>query len=58
MRMAGKRMFVFPVNPDAVLPDVFVDFAAFPQTTVTVDAAAIDANREAWIEAWTETVLR
>ena len=52
------QMFVFPVSPEAELPDVFVDFAAFPETAVQVDAAEIDANREAWIEAWTETVLR
>ncbi len=52
------QMFVFPVNEDAELPDVFVDYAAFPESAIQVDPIEIDANREAWIQAWTDTVLR
>lgn len=52
------RMFVFPVNGSAQLPDVFVGFAVVPERPATVDYAAIEANREAWIEAWTAEVLR
>jgi thiamine transport system substrate-binding protein len=51
------QMFVFPVNQEAELPEIFVEYAAVPDEAVQVDPAAIDANREAWIEAWTETVL-
>lgn len=52
------QMFVFPVNEEAELPELFAEFAQTPENPVTVDYAEIEANREQWIEAWTETVLR
>jgi thiamine transport system substrate-binding protein len=52
------QMFVFPVNQKAGLPDVFVKYAQIPAKPAYVSPQAIDANREAWIEAWTQTVLR
>lgn len=52
------NMFVFPVNPDAALPDVFVDFSAVPESAVLMDVDEIEANRQQWIEDWTEVVLR
>jgi thiamine transport system substrate-binding protein len=52
------QMFVFPVNPDAKLPDVFVKYAAVPENPVTLDPKDINSNREKWIQAWTETVLQ
>jgi thiamine transport system substrate-binding protein len=52
------QMFVFPSNQKAELPDVFVRFAEIPENPAYVSPEAIEANREAWIEAWTETVLR
>ncbi len=51
------QMFVFPVNQKAGLPDVFVKFAQIPAKPAYVSPEAIDANREAWIEAWTQAVL-
>ncbi len=52
------KMFVFPANVNADLPEVFAEFAQVPENPATVDPEAIEANREAWIQAWTETVLR
>ena len=52
------HMFVFPANQNAALPDVFVEFAVTPDNPVTIDYTAIEANRESWIDAWTETTLR
>jgi|SRR3990172_9733878 len=52
------QMFVFPVNPNAVLPAEFVDFLTEPQETAFVSPQDIAANREEWIQAWTEMVLR
>jgi thiamine transport system substrate-binding protein len=52
------QMFVFPVNPEAELPEDFVKFAAIPENPVSMDIDEIDANREDWIQTWTETVLR
>jgi len=52
------KMFVFPANSRATLPDVFIRFAQIPASPIMVDPAAIEANREAWIDAWTRTVRR
>ena len=52
------HMFVFPANQEAALPEVFVQWAAVPAEPTYVDPAEINANREAWIEAWTDVVLR
>jgi thiamine transport system substrate-binding protein len=52
------HMFVFPANENAVLPEVFVEFAVVPEDPVSVDYGAIESNREDWIDAWTEAVLR
>lgn len=51
-------MFVFPANETAALPDVFTQFSSVPANPATMAPAEIAANREAWIQAWTETVLR
>ena len=52
------QMFVFPVNQNANLPDEFVQYAQIPDQPAKLDPAEIAANRERWIAAWTETVLR
>ena len=52
------NMFVFPANKNAVLPDVFVQWADIPEVPASVLPNEIEANREEWIEAWTEVVLR
>jgi thiamine transport system substrate-binding protein len=51
-------MFVFPANQAAALPDVFQQYAELSPHPATLPPAEITAGREAWIEAWTETVLR
>jgi thiamine transport system substrate-binding protein len=51
-------MFVFPVNENAQLDEVFAEHLAMPESTAFVSPEAIAANREAWVMAWTETVLR
>jgi thiamine transport system substrate-binding protein len=52
------QMYVYPVVEGAQLPDLFTRFAEVPTDAVAVDTAAIEANREKWIAAWTETVIR
>jgi thiamine transport system substrate-binding protein len=52
------QMFVFPIHAEAALPEVFAEFASIPEAPVTLPSDEIDANREAWIQAWSETVLR
>jgi thiamine transport system substrate-binding protein len=52
------KMFVFPANSRAELPDVFARFAEIPQNPASINPDSIEANREAWIENWTRVVLR
>ncbi|RMF42928.1 MAG: thiamine ABC transporter substrate-binding protein [Anaerolineae bacterium] len=52
------KMFVFPVNPNAQLDEAFVKYLAVPEKPAYVAPQDIAANRDAWIQAWTETVLR
>ncbi len=52
------QMFVYPANQNAPLPQLFLDFAQIPDQPVEISAEAIEANREAWLNAWTDAVLR
>ncbi len=52
------NMFVFPVRADVELPAVFAEFATIPEAPAVVDPAEIEQHREAWIQAWTEVMLR
>ncbi len=52
------QMFVFPVNAEAELPEVFVQYATLAEEPAALAYEDIDANREVWIETWTDIVLR
>lgn len=51
-------MFVFPVNRDAELPPEFVKFAVQPESPLDLPPEEIEANRDDWIKAWTDIVIR
>lgn len=50
-------LFVYPANEDVGLPAVFTENAIVPADPATVDPATIAANREAWIDEWTDVVV-
>lgn len=52
------HMWVFPANSEVELPPVFQDFAVEAQDPVQLSLETIGENREAWITAWSDTVLR
>lgn len=52
------QMFVYPVNPDTALPDEFTKYAQAPEQTAELSPEQIALNRDAWIQAWTDVVLR
>ncbi len=52
------KMFVYPANESAQLPDVFIQHSQTPAAPVQMDPERIADHREAWLEAWTATVLR
>ena len=52
------NMFVFPVVEDAELPEIFEEYAQIPENPAAMDPALIEDNREEWIQAWSEVMLR
>jgi thiamine transport system substrate-binding protein len=52
------QMFVYPVTPGATLPEVFTKHAQIPDQPATLAPDEIAANRDAWIRAWTDVVLK
>jgi thiamine transport system substrate-binding protein len=52
------QMFVFPVRDGVALPKVFTKFAEVPDDPLSLPTDEIGADRERWIDEWTETVLR
>jgi len=52
------QMYVFPVNSNVKLDVTFERYLSIPQDPAYVSPEDIALNRETWINAWTETVLR
>lgn len=52
------QMYVYPVNPDAALPEAFVKYAQAPAQPATLAPEVIAANRDEWIRVWTDVVLK
>jgi thiamine transport system substrate-binding protein len=52
------QMFVYPVNSNASLPEQFVKYAQAPEQTAALTPDEIAANRDRWIQEWTEVVLK
>ena len=52
-----SKMFVYPVNNKAKTPDFF-KFAQVPTSPADIPALEISEKREAWIDAWTNVMLR
>ena len=55
---APLQMFVYPVNPEAILPDVFIQYAQTPTQPAPLSPADIAANREEWIRQWADVMMR
>lgn len=51
------NMFVFPARTDASLPTEFVDYTEIPSNPLTMDPKTIDANRDRWIDEWTQIAV-
>ena len=52
------QMFVYPVNPKAVLPEAFAKYAQTPEQPATLFPDVIAGKRDEWIKAWTDVVLK
>jgi thiamine transport system substrate-binding protein len=51
------QMFVFPVNEEASLPEVFAKFAIPPENPAMLDSALIEEKRDAWLQSWNDEIL-
>jgi thiamine transport system substrate-binding protein len=51
------NMYVFPANSHAVAPEVFVRNAVAVPDPIQMDPALIAANRDRWVQEWTDVVL-
>jgi thiamine transport system substrate-binding protein len=52
------QMFVYPVLEGAQLPPAFVKYAQVAPDPLSLPPAEIAANRDRWIDQWTDIVLR
>lgn len=50
-------LFVFPVNPDAALPELFQKFAVRAEKPYEIPADEIAANRDRWLDEWRAIAL-
>jgi thiamine transport system substrate-binding protein len=51
-------MYVFPIDANAKLPNVWADFAVRPVDPWTVDPDEIAANRDEWLTTWSDLISR
>lgn len=51
------QMFVFPVLPEAAIPEAFQKTVESPQHPASLAPELISANRDAWIDAWIKLML-
>jgi thiamine transport system substrate-binding protein len=52
------QMLVYPVLPGVSLPDAFTRYSKPPASPAMLAPEEIALNRDAWIQAWTDVVLR
>lgn len=51
------QMFVFPVLPEAMLPEGFLRASQIPETVASLDPDLIAARRDGWVNDWTNLML-
>lgn len=52
------QMFVYPVDPNAALPDEFNKYVRAPEQPATLAPETIAANRDKWIQEWTDVMMK
>jgi thiamine transport system substrate-binding protein len=52
------QMYVYPVDPDATLPDEFTKYSQAPEQTAALAPNVIAEKRDAWIQTWTDVVMK
>lgn len=52
------QMWVYPARTGTPLPEVFKKFAEVPTAPAQIAPDQIEKNRDRWLQAWTDVVLR
>jgi thiamine transport system substrate-binding protein len=52
------QMYVYPVDPDATLPDEFTKYSQAPEQTAALAPNVIAEKRDGWIQTWTDVVMK
>jgi thiamine transport system substrate-binding protein len=52
------QMWVYPARAGTPLPEVFAKHAEAPVEAAQLQPAQIETNRERWLQAWTDALLR
>ena len=52
------QMFVYPVLPEASLPEAFVHATQIPESVATLDSTLIAEHRDLWVNDWTNLILK
>jgi thiamine transport system substrate-binding protein len=52
------QMFVYPVLPEAALPDAFIKYAQAPEQVAALPPEEIATNRDQWIQSWTDVMMQ
>ena len=52
------NQFVYPVNPQAKLPEAFAKWSLAAQAPANLALKAIARNPDRWLEEWTNEMLR
>jgi thiamine transport system substrate-binding protein len=52
------NLFVWPARTDIAPPDAFTKYSAVVDRPLSLPPKEIAANREAWVDTWTEIVVR
>ena len=50
------QMYMYPVLPDAALPEALTKFGQLSKSPVKVEPKEISTHREEWRNTWTEAV--
>ena len=51
-------MFVYPVREGVQLPEAFVEHAIVPENPLALAPDEVSANRDRWVDEWTDAVVR
>jgi thiamine transport system substrate-binding protein len=51
-------MYVFPARRGTTLPPEFERFAVVPEHPLEIPPGEIEANRERWLDEWTDIAVR